>query len=665
MADIYGSPVINDTLVGTSADDNFYSSTGNDSVNGGLGNDTHHYENGNDTVDGGLGDDTLDLTTFLDWDLSDLVAAEAADDGLILGGAPFDWTINLGGANGIVNLLNTEFIKLNDATIDLSKDNLWDGTAVLGSDQSDGADDNDTAWESGTSGAQTNTNLADDEATMFDVSTGSLGDLAGFSILSVNGTDVTDAAANTLTVAGGSLVVAAGATPTAAVYEATGVVNLRGGYNEVGTIDLVLTDGTNTVNSEVTLVHVDHDNVLNQSAATAAVNIKGGDDYDGDAMREAITGSAFGDTLVGGGANDLIQAGAGDDTVFAGEDSTNGGDDLVQGQAGADTIGGGFGNDILVGDSIVTKTTATFNTDSTTNAGGGNTASAVTTGAATDGSDVIWGGAGDDLIITGSWDDAAGTGDDGIADATDAAAEVLGVAADVAWAGAGDDVVVGAGGDDMLGGGLGDDVIYGNDGDDTIYGGADDGATTNADDIFGGAGDDVIYAGVGNDTIDGGDGDDTIYNGKGNDQVTAGEGNDILWAGEGNDTFTGAWGASNANQAAEEALDGVDATADFDTYMIVSNGGQDTIHGFDKLDNAASVNVDDMDVLDFSNVTTKSINNISELLDIADTGDFGLGGAALDLQINLGDGTVLYIADFNNADLQAIANAGNVVYNAI
>jgi Ca2+-binding RTX toxin-like protein len=95
----------------------------------------------------------------------------------------------------------------------------------------------------------------------------------------------------------------------------------------------------------------------------------------------------------------------------------------------------------------------------------------------------IDGGAGNDTLISGGWDDEL-TGGAGV---------------DQLRGGGGDDALLGGDGNDLLQGGGGDDLLYGGSGDDTLTGGAGD------DRVFGGSGADlfVFRRGHGNDVIEG------------------------------------------------------------------------------------------------------------------------------------------------------------------
>lgn len=94
----------------------------------------------------------------------------------------------------------------------------------------------------------------------------------------------------------------------------------------------------------------------------------------------------------------------------------------------------------------------------------------------------IYGGAGDDIILSGASND-------------------------VIYGGGGTDFIYGRGGNDVIIGEAGRDYLYGDDGDDVVVGGNDD------DVIWGGAGDDVLNGGAGFDTVYGFGDDDLIIGG--------------------------------------------------------------------------------------------------------------------------------------------------------
>lgn len=144
-----------------------------------------------------------------------------------------------------------------------------------------------------------------------------------------------------------------------------------------------------------------------------------------------------------------------------------------------------------------------------------------------DGGDIIDGGGGSDLIMSGE----------------------------------GNDVVDGGIGNDVISGGHDNDILLGNVGDDLIFGDQINGvladeelanlssaARADGDDIIdGGAGNDELRGDGGNDQIWGGQDDDVILGDtvgmdasrQGNDALHGGQGQDQIWGGGGNDTISG------------------------------------------------------------------------------------------------------------------------------
>jgi Ca2+-binding RTX toxin-like protein len=129
---------------------------------------------------------------------------------------------------------------------------------------------------------------------------------------------------------------------------------------------------------------------------------------------------------------------------------------------------------------------------------GTNKTETINIGTTTVGTDMIFGGNGDDTINSG----------------------------------AGNDLICGGNGGGAVNGGLGDDTIDGGNGNDTLRGG--DGN----DLIFGGGGNDTLEGGNNNDILDGGAGTDILRGENGDDTLTGGSGPDSFNGGAGNDTAT-------------------------------------------------------------------------------------------------------------------------------
>jgi Ca2+-binding RTX toxin-like protein len=120
----------------------------------------------------------------------------------------------------------------------------------------------------------------------------------------------------------------------------------------------------------------------------------------------------------------------------------------------------------------------------------------------------LFGGNGNDLLVSGSGNDQL----DG---------------------GAGNDHLFGGSGDDTLCGDDGNDFLFGQNGNDTLFGEA------GKDRLFGEGGDDVLLGGDNNDFLFGGIGNDQLFGQAGNDQLFGENGNDIVIGGDGNDKLFG------------------------------------------------------------------------------------------------------------------------------
>ncbi|MEC3861571.1 DUF4214 domain-containing protein [Mesobacterium sp. TK19101] len=204
-------------------------------------------------------------------------------------------------------------------------------------------------------------------------------------------------------------------------------------------------------------------------ASTSKMLGDGNDMYDaglgddviyGQAGNDSINGGADNDTLTGDAGRDVLYGADGDDAIMAGTtdqnqtDAADAGasgalqlgdyDNGYAGGAGDDMIHGGDGDDIITGDDD-SRVSDAIGTMFDVNA---------------DGSDTIYGGAGNDEIHTGTWAD----GDQGLNNAS------TGMMNDRASGGMGNDILRGAGGDDTLFGDRGADNIGGAGGNDMIYG---------------------------------------------------------------------------------------------------------------------------------------------------------------------------------------------------
>ena len=353
----------------------------------------------------------------------------------------------------------------------------------------------------------------------------------------------------------------------------------------------------------------------------------GNDSVTGGAGNDTVFGDAGNDILRGGAGNDAVYGGEGDDTGFggdgedtvfgdAGNDTLNGnagkdvvyggegddslhgenGDDTLHGDAGADTIAGGKGSDTAFGgdgDDVIdtsNKVDPYFDNPYPGIPG----AAGVTDPDPFNDRDVVYGGAGNDMIITGDDQDTVfgGTGNDTIDSGIDNDSIDGGDGDDTVIAGEGADVIEGGAGNDLIYGGLETDLLdvvdYDTDGNpvdampgnnkDTIYGGAGNDVIYGRDDadlIFGGDGDDLLYGGIDDDTISGNKGNDTIYGDEGNDTLTGSLDDDTVYGGTGDDFIQGGGGADVL--FGDEGNDRIQGGPDDDS--IYGGDGDDSIQG--------------------------------------------------------------------------------------
>ncbi|SLN16617.1 Ig-like domain-containing protein [Pseudooctadecabacter jejudonensis] len=333
--------------------------------------------------------------------------------------------------------------------------------------------------------------------------------------------------------------------------------------------------------------------------------IRGGTDDDtlagGDGM-DMLFGGANDDTLDGGDGDDKIEGGSGDDTLIGGLGNDDlwgaSGDDSVDGGEGDDTIATAEGNDIVEGgdgDDIIDTANDEppfenpFSPENLPDVGYPGLYPADTD--PNDDLDTVFGGAGNDSIVTGDDDDTifGGSGDDTID------------------AGFDDDSVEGGSGDDTIIGSEGNDVIIGEEGNDLIFGGLANGqgGFANLPDDLDGDGDsndpgedlvtdnnnDTLFGGAGNDTIFGEDDDDTLFGGTGQDTLFGGVDDDVINGDEGEDVITGGQGADSQFGGLGDDLFIVDEPGE---------GAGDVIVGGEDPDLDGDGESDDVDVLDLT-----------------------------------------------------------------
>ncbi|MBV7409941.1 Ig-like domain-containing protein [Maritimibacter sp. DP1N21-5] len=390
-------------------------------------------------------------------------------------------------------------------------------------------------------------------------------------------------------------------------------------------IDAQSSFGTPTINADGTITFTPATDVTGPATVTYTVSDgNGGTDTatvslminDGivegttgnDVIDTSYTGDPEGD-LVDAGDNIFPDKGPNDDIIEAYE-----GDDIIRAGDGDDEIYGGDGNDVAYGgdgDDYIDTRAPTEASDH--GFVPGETVDNWPFGPLTPNDlvpkdtdpyndmDVVYGGAGNDTILTG--DDAdvvyGGDGDDTIDGGLDDDTLKGDAGDDYIIGGHGADVIDGGDGDDEIWGGLGPntpdildleddaypvndygdadsndpdsvtptfldprpengkDIIHGGAGNDVIYGQDDD------DVLFGDEGDDYIDGGIDDDTIFGGDGDDELYGGKGQDYIDGGAGNDTMDGGDDRDYFV--------NVNAGDVVDGGEGGDDFDTLDLTGS----------------------------------------------------------------------------------------------
>ncbi|MCW2600804.1 MAG: toxins and related Ca2+-binding protein-like protein [Frankiales bacterium] len=303
--------------------------------------------------------------------------------------------------------------------------------------------------------------------------------------------------------------------------------------------------------------------------------------------------------LYGGTGPDRISAGAGDDKVFTGDVPV--GDDAAHPETSQDAVGTddllangefntvdtGIGNDVVVGANgadLVTGHSRPTQSDIILGLAGED----VLTGG--DGTDKVYGGRGDDYLVSQPADVTLQGAD--TVDVLGSAAHPVRVRPNV-----------NPGNTKTLVGGGGSDRIYGGDGASTIFGdhvavacaqvgtnrsdGPDEDTSgytgDNADGpdlIYGGDGVDTIQAGGGNDWVFAKGGADTICGMRGDDHLYGGDGNDTSWGGRGSDVVQGDGGNDLLyGNEDNDSLFGNDGTD-----VLEGNAGQDSLFGGQQAD---------------------------------------------------------------------------------
>ncbi|WP_155601592.1 calcium-binding protein [Acinetobacter calcoaceticus] len=367
--------------------------------------------------------------------------------------------------------------------------------------------------------------------------------------------------------------------------------------------------------------------------------------------------------IIAGDGNDLISTGEGNDVIYAGVTVSEQDSNIIFSGSGRDQVYGGVGNDIIMtsnrlnatkesllnqvgnadaGLTDVNKEYNILNLNFVLNLGDNNKFSyyrnnslgqiteqilpsfdiyytgksgkyyiynfieALNYGHGYSGSDIAYGGAGNDIILASSDTDFlyGGVGDDAVYGMDGKDYLYGGENKDTLYGGDGNDQLVGGQGDDELSGGLERDELYGGDGDDIIEADLSDLEGTSAppvetksysrfghDLVYGGAGKDRIWGNLGNDEIYGDDdddeiygdhhalagdlhGDDYLYGGNGNDQIIGDSGKDTIRGGNGDDLILGDNSELDGQYHAGDNIEGEEGND-----KIWGQGGNDTING--------------------------------------------------------------------------------------
>jgi len=636
MENIRGSNYA-DTLIGSSADNQFEGLGGNDSIDGGAGFDWVRY---------GLSTAAIN------------VAFTSAGAGTVQDG--------LGGTDTLTGIEAVIATYFNDTLTGGSSDDSFRGLA--GNDVIDGGGGNDTAYYDFDAATGVTVNLVTGVAIDGQGYTDTL-----ISIENVNGSGFNDsltgdnsnnklsaaAGDDTLTGGLGNDTLDGGAGFDSAIYsgnQAGYVVTplVGGGYTVAGA------DGTDTLSNIERLVFADgaqtlavnyNDNLIGTSGNDTISGGAGDDTIDGGAGNDVLNGDDGNDSLLGGDGNDNLNGGAGNDTLLGGNN-----DDNLNGGAGNDSIDGGLGWDnidysnnagtppatlgVTVNLLTGTATDGWGNTDTLTgieSVNGSTLADSITGDAnnnylsGNDGNDQLFGGAGDDNLNGGRGSDSldGGAGSNDNADyfyntyPGDPAPATLGVTVN------------------LLAGTATDN--WGNT--DTLVGIENVSGSAMADSITGDANNNGLNGGAGNDTIDGGAGNDYLNGGAGNDTIDGGAGNDNV------DYFFNTWPGNpvpvptqgvTVNLSTNTATDGWNNT---DTLIGIENvngsGLNDSITG-DANNNYLSGN-------DGNDTLIGGLGN--DTLDGGNTGGAGPGsGDWVSYELAGGSVTVVLDTDQNNGN---------------
>ncbi len=457
--DATGQVLINiEQLIGTSQDDVLWGNSGNNYINGNNGNDVLRGDAGADTLDGGAGNNTVDYSRSLNGAVTVnlLTGAGTGND------AQGDVYLN------IQNITGTNF---NDTLIGDNNANILNGGA--GNDTIIGSFGADTI--NGGSGIDTidySASAAPVNVTLDGSPCGGVGSLAEGDVLTSVEIVIGSSGDDTLTggLASDTLLGGAG---NDLFLGSAGNDNIDGGA------------GTNTLDYSNSNAAV---TVYNDSVTAGSGGFAQGDIV---TNIQHIIGSGFGDVIYGGAGNQTLDGGAGNDTLVGG--------------AGADVLNGGTGTDYA---SYATSSTPiTVHADTNTVTGGdatGDTLISIEGFIGSSGGDTFYGSSGGDLF----------NGFDGN---------------DLFYGSAGADTIDGGNGFDIIDySASGGSVTVHLDGSVSSGGDAQGDVLTNIEKVIGSSYADTLYAGTANNYLSGGVGNDTFVSGAGSDTFDGGSGTDTV-----------------------------------------------------------------------------------------------------------------------------------------
>ncbi|MEM7807225.1 MAG: calcium-binding protein [Planctomycetota bacterium] len=518
LIDVDSAFTLPTTLRGGDGDDSLFGGAASDTLDGGLGNDRLGGRGGDDLLEGHEGDDTLLADTG-----NDRLVGDTGRDTADYAGRSTDVALSLD------NLANDgsagEFDDL-DGSIDV----LVTGTG------------NDTLTADGSvemiAGAGDDTLVVTDNPdSTLDAGPGN--DAVDFSAVTNN--LVVNLAKSTLIASGGPTLTLAG---VESVTAGTGNDSLTG---TTGSDTLFGGDGSDTLvgnGGNDSLIGASGDDDL-EGAGT--LNGGSGDDTltSADSSGNELVGASGNDRIITDGSNaDAVLAGPGDDVIIGSGDLDGGtGNDRFLVQSPFTTVRGGTDFDVADFSSL-----PSLDLSPTSN-----------TRAEPDVESVI-GTAGDDVI-----------------DMSDATTPMT------LFGGTGNDVLLTGAGDDFVDGGTGDDTLRTGLGSDTLAGGAGN------DSLEAGEGTDRLYGLSGNDTLLGQGGRDSLRAGTGNDLLEGGDDNDLLLPGlttDENDTVSGGAGGDIVHYRESTANLVLERGGRFASDIEVALGGtgDDDIRGFLRID---------------------------------------------------------------------------------